>query len=633
MPNRISAKGNNKRQLNRRQWLGALGIAGVAGLSGCLGGGGGGGSDGSNGSNAGLPEEVDELPEVSGTYDTVVSSAFDTLNPIYNTEASAGTAIGRTMDTGYTFDDNQEFFPLLYDMSTEDGSVWVFDIREDLQFSDPYGQVTADSFVYQIQELHQSDWANTPSATDWQGVTVEKTGKFQFQAELETPRLLWPESYEPSLYPIPKSLLEPYVAEEDVEGLKQDSELLELKFTGNLGPFTLDEWKRSAGTRYTRNDDYYIQNLDRDGVTELFKGAPYFEGASIDVVPEQSSRLGSLETGEADAASIPPTQFAKYSKDSRVSTFEIPQPYNNIISLNMRDNGWQTGPGNLFRSTQFRQGLAMAIDKEKLIKGVYRGLAEPHYTWQPSFSNFYPGDEALSEYKFGSGDLYGNDVARDRVKTAIDDSEFDYSYDGDTLVGPDGNQVTLGLYHSAGQNTEKEVAQFVKKELGENLGIKVNVEAIQGARFNDAYWTGTPPEEPQEAEELGKSWAAGPNNPGPRSVTSKNAWDMSLVYGLNTYPRNPMTNTAFFDGADAFYNPVGYYPDFNAKELWDQAENAQSEEELKKALEKIFVELAKEQPYIMLLFSDSLTGYNPDLRGPIENFSNGWDFAGWHFES
>jgi peptide/nickel transport system substrate-binding protein len=107
---------------------------------------------------------------------------------------------------------------------------------------------------------------------------------------------------------------------------------------------------------------------------------------------------------------------------------------------------------------------------------------------------------------------------------------------------------------------------------------------------------------------------------------------MSVVFGLNTYPRNPITNQVFFDGANTPYNPVGYYPGFDAEELFRQARQATTEAELSAAFEEIFIRLAEEQPYIMLAFSDSITGYNPDLRGPIENFSNGWDFAGWYLE-
>jgi len=255
-------------------------------------------------------------PSVSGSYDTVTSAGFTTLNPLYNTENGAGNAIARALDQGYTFDENQEYFPLLYDMSTEDGKVWTFEVRENLQFSEPYGQVTAEDFVYLIQELHQSEWANTAASASWDGVEVEQTGEFEFQATLETANLLWPETYDPLLYPIPRDLVEPYVEEEDVDGLEQDEELLELQFTGNLGAFTLDEWNRGSGTQYTRNDEYYLRDINEG--PDLFSEGPLFEEASISVVEEQASRLGALETGEADSAAIPPEQFESYDEDENV---------------------------------------------------------------------------------------------------------------------------------------------------------------------------------------------------------------------------------------------------------------------------------------------------------------------------
>ena len=389
--------GDGHKGLSRRQWLGMLGVSGAAGLAGCLGGDGEGdatttGGDGDDGTteDQGIDqdEEVEELPEVSGTYDTVTSASFETLNPLYNTESGAGTAIGRALDMGYTFDSNNEYFPLLYDMESENGKVWTFTVREGLEFSDPYGEVTADSFVYQIQELHQSDWANTADTQPWAGVTVEKTGDYEFTAELQSASLLWPESYDPLLYPIPKDLVQPYVEEEDVEGLQQDEELLELQFTGNLGAFELTEWNRGSGTEYVRNDEYYLRDIDEG--PDLFSEGPLFEEASVSVVKEQASRLGALETGEADSAAIPPEQYESYNQDDNVTVRQVPTPYNTIISVNHRANGWNAGPGNLFQLVPFRQAMAAAISKQDLIDGVYRGLASPHFTWQPRWSEFYP---------------------------------------------------------------------------------------------------------------------------------------------------------------------------------------------------------------------------------------------------
>ena len=611
-----------------------LGVGGATALAGCSGNQGDGNE--TDGSDGGTENDV---------YATATAASFTTLNPVYNTENGAGNAIARALEQGYTFNADNEYVPLLYDMSTEDGEVWTFEVREGLQFGDPYGEVTASDFVYLIQEVHQSSWANSAATTSWQGVTVEETGEYEFQATLESPSLLWPESLDPLLYPIPQDLLQPYVEEEDTEGLRQDEELLELQFSGNLGPYVLDEWQRDGGTRYSRNDEYYLRNAD--DLPDKFNEAPYFESAEIQVLGEQASRLGALETGEVDSAAIPPERVQEFQNKEAIYVNRVPQPYNEKISVNMRDNGWTTGPGNLFRYTEFRQAMAGAISKEELIQGVFRDFAETHFTWQPRFSDFYPPEDGIPQ--FGVGENYGSEFARGLAEEAFEQSEHDYSFDGETMVDPDGDQVQLGIIHSPGQETEQLMAEFIAEELGSNLGIDVSVEAVDGTRFNNEYWTTTEfptPERNDEGEvttvpdELVDTvngeeveWTApSATNPGPRNVTSNEAWDMSVVFGLNTYPRNPLTNSAFFDGATAFYNPVGYYPGFNAQELFDSAEQATSEEELGSALVELFENLAEEQPYIMLAFPDSTVGYREGLEGPIENFSNGWDLPAWRYE-
>ncbi|MDZ5812280.1 ABC transporter substrate-binding protein [Halorubrum sp. AD140] len=633
--------GDDPGRLGRRQWLSVLGSGGATALAGCSSSGGGSGdaTDDSNG------EAFDGGETDGDVYATAAAASFETLNPIYNDENGAGNAIARALDQGYTFDEDNEYVPLLYDMSTDGGEVWTFEVREGLQFSEPYGEVTASDFVYLIREVHQSDWADSVASASWRGVEVEATGEYEFQATLASPSLLWPESFDPLLYPIPQDLLEPYVEEEDREGLREDEELLELQFSGNLGPYVLDEWERDGGTRYSRNDDYYLR--DADGLPDAFGDAPYFEGSEIRVLGEQASRLGALETGAVDSAAVPPERVREYRESEEIYVNRIPQPYNEKVSVNMRDNGWTTGPGNMFRHVEFRQAMAAAIGKEDLIEDVFRGFAETHFTWQPRFSEFYPPEEEVP--RFGVGDRYGGEFARELAREAFDRSAYDYGFDGEEMVDPDGNRVELDIYHSVGQETERLTAEFVAEELGANLGIDASVEAVDGARFTEEYWTASdfPTPETNDEGEVTEvpdvlvdevdgeevEWTSpGPTNPGPRTVTAAEDWDMEVVFGLNTYPRNPIINDAFFDGATASYNPVGYYPEFDARALFGDARQATSEEELTDALVELFANLAEEQPYIMLAFPDSTVGYREGLVGPVENFSNGWDLPAWRYE-
>ena len=662
MPRGLDERERN-RYLDRRQWLSMLGVGGAAGLAGCLGdndedetnpddtggddtggddtGGDDTGGDDTGGDDTGSEDDSVEFPAVSGTYDTASGAAFETLNPIYNNEDGAATAIGRALDQGYTFDANGDVFPLLYDLNTDQSEVWVFEVREDLQFSDPYGQVTADDFVYQIQEVQQSDWAGTPDFSDWADVNVEQVNDFEFQAELQNPQPLWPETFAPLLYPVPIDIMEPYVQEQDAEGFRQDEELLELQFTGNLGAFTLDTWERDAGTRYSRNDDYYIQNLEYG--PELFQQAPYFEGANIDVIPEQSARLGELQTGNVDSAAIPPERVSEFDGMDNIDVLRQPTPFNTggLMAVNMRDNGWNAGPGNLFRQTEFRQAIASAINKRELIEGIFFGLASEHFTWQPEFSQWFPGRDNIETW--GVGDRYGEEVAKGLAEEAFANSEFDYRFDGDALVTPDGDQVTLENYVFNGSETRIQVGEFVAQELSDNLGIDVSVEPVDGVTYSEQYWSAEDNvAEPGETRTINGeevTWDQGslnPNNPGPRDVTSANGWDMSIVFGLNTYPQNPITNQAFFDGPTARYNPVGYYPEFNATDLFTQMREATSRAGIQEAATELFENLNREQPYIMIAFPDDTPGVNSDLihdgPGPAENFYSGWNLPAWYFD-
>ena len=619
---------NGHPKMNRRRWLQGLGIAGAAGLAGCTGGQ---DTDTPTASstepdpNATEPDtptatERAELPERTGPYQRTIANAASTLNPLYNNVDGVGTLIGYTMDMGYTFMPGTEFLPQLYDLSSDNGEVWVAEVRDNLMFGGEYErQVTAEDFVYQVQEIHQGGWAGTPDAPNWPSeYNIEQTGELEFQIELPSPNVLYPESYEPLLYAIPKEIMEPYVAEEDAEGLQQDSDLLELTFTGNLGAYQLDEWDRGSAQIFSRNDEYYLR--DATDVDPLFEEAPYFEGIESEVVQEEASRLGALETGESDVAGLPPNRVSEFQQMESVDVNITPTPFQSLITWNMRDNGWNTGPGNLFREQSFRQGLACAVSKDQIVEGIYRGFADPAYTFQPEWSTFYPEDDSAIE-QFGTGDLYGGEPARSRIRDAIEDT--DYSYDGQgRLLNPDGDQCTITLHHSASSNTNQSLAEYIAQEYEENAGIVVETTATQSSQFLTNYFQ-------QEAPEGETEWNAGPFNRGPRDVTSAESWDMSVIYGYNTYPLNPTVSDVFFlqDGST---NPQGYYPQWDAEGLYEQANNATSRDELADAMEEIFVNLNQAQPIGMLTFSANTVGYAADIEGPIEDFFSGWDFPAWY---
>lgn len=630
---RIERVRDRTQNIQRRRWLQTLGIAGVTGLAGCS-------TDETTDTEEPTDTDVgfgtdtveptptpEELPEVGGTYTNAISSDVSTLNPIYNTENTAGGLITNTTDGAYTFRPGQRLFPLLANMKSDDKQVWTVSIRENLEWSDPYGQVTAEDWVYYIKNVHKSDWSGSNRQADWtEDYTVEKNDKYSFTIELSNinpifhkERPMWGHQV------VPKELIKPYVDEEDVEGMKKDEELLNLDYTGNLGAYNLEAWERENRFVFTRNEDYYMRDLaeEDDEIPDAFAKAPYFDRLVTEIIDESSSRLSALKTGEIDTASVPPNKASQFKGDANEDVYlnVTPQPYNVPLAYNMRANGWTP-----FRNKKVRQGLGCAVDKKRLVKGVYRGHATPQYTWQPQWSPWYDDSQVT---KFGTGDLYGSEATRSRLEEGL--SGTDYGYSGETLVDGDGEQVELSLYHSAGQPTERQTAEFVAQEFADNAGIKVNVESIPGQQFDANYWQQEEPENPDELE-----WSRPyPTNYGPRDeVTGKNPWDMSLVYGLNTFPMTPTTNSLFF-GEKAYYNPYGYVPSDDASnlmDLFDEASKETDDAKRKETLAEIFGILSREQPTGMLVLNSDIFGYQSGIRGPVEDFFSGWDSATWYRE-
>ncbi|MFC6952753.1 ABC transporter substrate-binding protein [Halorubellus litoreus] len=614
---------------SRRRWLQVMGIAGAAGLAGCASGPdptetSASTTEEDQGFSTGTQEpttQVEELPEVGGTYTDIISSTITTLNSMYNSEATAGALITNTIDPSYGFKPGQVQFPQLFELTSDDNRVWSAKLRENLQWSEPYGQLTAEDYVYMIKNLHQTEWSGTSASSDWyrngEPITVEKNGKYQFDIKLEEPDPLFPKkpvTWEMQV--VPKDLIKPFVDEEDVQGLKENQELIDLSYTGNLGPYKLENWERQSKLTFTRNEDYYAR--EADDLPKLFEKAPYFERIETQIIKEPAARVGSLKTGDGDEVGLEPSQAVNLEGNENVNLNVAPQPYNRPIFYNMRANGWKP-----FRKQGVRQALGCAIDKQKYVKGVQRDYANPQFTWQPQWSPWY-NDDTVDKY--GVGDLYGKEATQSRMKDAL--SGTNYSYDGDKLVDGNGDQVELKLMYQSGQAIEKSTAQFIQQEFGKNAGIKVNIESIGGLKFVTDYFRQQEPENPDELE-----WSAGANNYGPRDkVTSKKSWDMGLIYGLNTYPMTPTSSDVFFL-KDAAFNATGYYPSYDLETLYEDARTASSDEERKEVLGELFGKLSKDQPMGMLSLGTSITGYSPSVKGPEEEFFNGWNFQTWRKES
>ncbi|WP_299332358.1 ABC transporter substrate-binding protein [Haloplanus sp.] len=610
----------------RRDLLKLLGTAGVAGLAGCGGGGGSGGGDGSTSAGTTTSMEATTMPDVQGQYVSASSVDAQSLNWLTIADSTSGSYITATLDGTWAVKPNREIFPLWADYETDDGRVYEIQLRENLEWGAGYGQMTAEDWVYMIKNVFQAqpNWSGYPNSGDWfrvnpesgerEPIPVEQTGTRTFEIRLFEVDPAFP--FKPVLWRqqcIPKGILEKYVPNKDTEGLKQDEELNTLAYTGNLGPYTYETWERSARYTITRNEDYYLTEVD--AVPERFRNAPYFSQSTTRVIKEESTRLGALESGEVDAAGIPPDKATRFENLSNVDVNVTPQPFVRNIVYNMRANGWTP-----FRSKTVRQALAFAVDKETIVENILRGYGQVAQTMQPRWSDWYD-DSRVTE--FGVGDRYGPEKTRSRLESALSDTE--YAYDGDRLVNGAGEQVTLSIYYDSGQPTEGTMAEFIAREFDENAGIAVQPQAVSSSTFQSNYVQTSAP------DGADPEWTAGTFNGGPRDVaTSAEPWDMSVNLQFNTYPFTPASSKGFFEQRGGI-NYYGYYPDEDIGALYEEATATTDESRRRELFGEAFGLISEEQPFSFLAMPSSVTGYATDVQGYDQKFNAGWDSQTWYF--
>ena len=614
---------------NRRNLLKTLGVGGAAALAGCSGG----GSEDTTtetttGGGGGTTNETTEMkPTLGGDYVAGSGTDAKTMYWLGVNDVPSDARIGLTMDGLYALTPDQEVFPLWGDVSTDDNKTFEVKLRDNLQWGGSYGQMTAEDWVYMIKNVFQADenWSGYSSPGDWfytdedgndQPYPVEKTGKLTFtitlnQVDPAFPKkpVLW------GLYALPKGLLEKYVPNKDVEGLKKDSEIQNLAYSGNLGPYNYKNWNRESKFVATRNDDYYLK--DADDVPERFSGAPYYNSYSYKVIPEQSTRLSALKAGEITSTGIPSAKAPQYEDTEGLNLVKAPQSFLTGLVYNMRANGWAP-----FRNKKVRQAFGMVTDKNAIVKNIENGYANPAYTFQPRYSKYYDDSKVT---KYGSGDLLGVDKATQRLKDGLSERD-DFHFENGKVVNNNGEQKKLKFVYVTGSSTTKTMAQYISQQLN-RLGLATE---LKGVKFNTLLSKYVANSYVGDGE---PAWSGGPYNAGPREKTaSQESWDMNIGIIFNTYPLTP-TSTDVFWLKKASTNYYGYEPEAPLGEWYDKASQSTDMTKRKEYLSKIFGALSEEQPENFLTMGVATTGYQDNVVGPDEGQWNySYDSQTWYFK-
>jgi len=211
------------------------------------------------------------------------------------------------------------------------------------------------------------------------------------------------------------------------------------------GPFRLAGYKRDEKVTLERNAGY-------------FEGAPKISRLIIKIIPDETVRTLSLESGEVQIIMNPvtPDLLPRFRKNPRLQVVASPSSSYSYLGFNMED----TLAGNI----AVRRAVAYAIDRQSVIQRILKGLAEPATGPLPPVSGFYEG----------AVEKYGYDP--EKAKNILDEAGF---------ADPDGPGPAkrFTLRYSTSQNElRRRIAEVFQWQL-EKVGIGLDIRSYEWGAF------------------------------------------------------------------------------------------------------------------------------------------------------
>ena len=338
------------------------------------------------------PAPAQPAPEAMGSSDTLTVVMKSTGAPVFRNGKLPWPS--STFLFGYGFAErlgtvDADYKPTQPMLSTgwemaEDQSEVIVNLRDDVEFHQGWGKMTADDVVYSYNDANVT--TNPESRWDDAG-EISVVYKDAEAIDDQTVRLVVQEFQAVWTDYIARSPL--VIFSKKVYDDKGPDEAANTLV--GTGPYEVIEWIEG-------------DKIDAEAVQDHWRVTPYYSRLRVLEVPENATRVSMMRTGEADIAQIPVKDIADLLENYGASTLphggstghgvwfagnyihpESPvsgDPVSREGFTPDADHPWigdPSDPASLENARKFRTALSMAIDREAINDVMLGGLGEPNY--------------------------------------------------------------------------------------------------------------------------------------------------------------------------------------------------------------------------------------------------------------
>ena len=256
-----------------------------------------------------------------------------------------------------------------WEQDPNDKAKWIFHLRKGVKFHDG-SDFNADAAIWNLDRYYKKDAKQFDPPG---GAVAQARNPFvagyrkidDYTIEITNPR---PLSYFPNMLP--------YMLYSSPAQFEKTGSWAEFaKAPSGTGPFKITEFKPRVSVTLSRNDDYWdkarVPKLDR---MVLFP------------MPEATTRLAALRSGQVDWIEVPPPDAVPSLKGAgfEIVTGSYPHMWPWVFNLAKEDSPW--------KDVRVRRALNYCLNREGLVT-LLNGLAEP------SVGAFKPADPQFGKPK------------------------------------------------------------------------------------------------------------------------------------------------------------------------------------------------------------------------------------------
>jgi peptide/nickel transport system substrate-binding protein len=416
-------------------------------------------------------EFYDKNSDFGGRKISALTSQTKNMNYMVNNESLVSSIWGYCYDSlaERNYAKPEKFQPMLAESWTlsEDKMTYTIHLKKGIlwhDFTDPVSgkqwndvPVTAQDFKFYVDVIKNPDTDCAPIRTYMKDLDrIEVISDYTFKVHWKKKYFL-SENMTLGLQPLPRHLYHAY--KEPFDGKRFNDDHERNRIVVGCGPYRFAGWDKGQRIILKKWDKYY---------GNAYGVAPPIENIELKIIPNKNTQFQALIGKKIDEMSLSPDQWINNTnikefdeKNGFLKKLKYPARVYRYIGYNLKRP--------LFKDKRVRKGLSHLVDRKRIIKEVYHGLAR--IITGNFFIDTAYNDKSIKPYSF----------SLEKAKALFKEAGWTDT-NGDGILDKDGKLFEFTIIAPNNSPTYDKMLPMIKEDMAK-AGVIMNISKIEWSVF------------------------------------------------------------------------------------------------------------------------------------------------------